>query len=458
MWFLALSAFIGIVAFVGFNRRGGDGLYVRQILLANYLLSYVISGMVHVWRWSPSRGYYEALAGAPPGRDFGVLNAAVGTLLGLVALIVGLYPQKATPRLTKIPVALGALHPRTSLIAGIVVTVTTLVAAVRVQSVAQALDSERIIAVTGGEARYVILASWLPWGIALITLALADRRRGRGEWRNAFLLVAGAIVITGSMLWSGGRGELVFGIFPLLVVFFPLLGRLKWPAVFVGIAALVPIIASQTFARETNQTLPRQLDIWGLIDWQWGRFSMIAWADRFVSLHGHLGGETFFRGVMAVPNSMMHFLRSDLSFGGRSMVEITGAWFKGTSEQIFIVPGLSAELLANYGMWGIIGGYIILGLISGRLSDWFRDTRFEWTRMWLALLATIIVFQAPIAQFEAFFLTIFYDSLPVVFVIMVERYAGRRLLDTSIDRTGGTSQSKKYVKNPSRPTIIQHRR
>lgn len=443
-----------IAAAVYFWRRGGDGLFLRVILIGNYLVSYVISGMVHVWRLGESRGYFDALAGVPAGEGYGLVAAAAATTVGLLALIIGLIPISQRTRRHSHVVSLGRTS-RLSLMVGGLLLVITVAALLRVRGVAAALDSDRIIAVSGGEARFVALAGWLPWAVALIALALVIRTRTTtSAWVNTLILLVSVATILASTMWNGGRAQLVFTVFPLIVAMYPYLGKIRLPLIGAGCLALIPVVTVLTLGREGNPTAPGRLDVGGLIDWQWGRFSMVAWADRYASIHGGiLEGETIIRGLFAVPNAYLHLLRLDVSFGGRSLVEITGEWFRGTSEQIFIVPGLTAELLLNFGMVGVAVGYLLLGWITGRLADWFRDTPFEWTRILIAYLATIIVFQAPVAQFEALFQTIFTDLLIVGPLIILERILyrrerGRRVGIVTAGVTGGTASPRR---EPARP-------
>lgn len=446
-----------LLAILHLHRRGGDGLFLRQLLLVNYFVSYVLSGIIHLQYWGTSRGFYDAMAGSPPGSSGGVVPAAIATAVGLVAVIVGLLPARRSPAVPTAAFALGGTHPRLSIAIGVVVSLIAGAALVRVQGVAAQLNAERIIAVSGGEARFVTLAGWLPWGLCLIALGLASRQTPRRHWWNAVVLVTAVSAIAMSLMWSGSRAGLLFSTFPLLVIMVPLVGRLRTPLILLGSVALAIVVASETLSRQTGPVTSEALDVWSLIDWQWGRFSMIAWADHLTQVHGMLDGETIIRAVFAVPNALLHFLRLDVQFGGRSMVEITGAYFRGSSEQIFIVPGLTPELLANYGMLGVGVGYLMLGLLSGALADWYRDTPFEWTRLWLAYLATVIVFQAPVAQFEAFFQSIVTESLPLVALMALERLARRRQpIEAAADPSPG-SQTMKYVITPRTRTIAQQR-
>lgn len=443
---LVFCALGGVAAAVYFWRRGGDGLFLRVILIGNYLVSYVVSGMVHVWRLGESRGYFDALAGVPAGAGYGLVAAAAATTIGLLALIVGLIPTSERTHRHSHVVALGRTSRRLSLIVGGLLLVITVAALLRVRGVAAALDSDRIIAVSGGEARFVALSGWLPWAVTLIALALVIRTRTvTSAWVNTLILLVSVATILASTMWNGGRAQLVFTVFPLIVAMYPYLGKIRLPLIGAGCLALIPVVTVLTLGREGNPTAPGRLDVGGLIDWQWGRFSMVAWADHYASIHGAiLEGETIIRGFFAVPNAYLHLLRLDVSFGDRSLVEITGEWFRGTPEQIFIVPGLTAELLLNFGMMGVAVGYLLLGWITGRLADWFRDSPFEWTRLLIAYLATIIVFQAPVAQFEALFQTIFTDLLIVGPLIVLERILYRRERDREVGIvtagvTGGTA-------------------
>lgn len=431
---LILTTAINVGAIAYFWRRANDGMWLRVFLLVNYLIDYPISGLAHTLRWSRDRGYYEALSGAPVGAQSGLLTAAVATLVGLLAIIVGLLyvrPRKR-PHEAAAPISLLRDWPRFSWIVTLGIIGVCGASLVKIRSVVSELDAERIIAVDGGNARYVFLAAWLPVGVMMLALLLLRRAEDlTSQFRNVVILFLATGFIAVATSYDGGRAGPLLSAIPLLALFLPHIKRLRVPSLVLGALLLAVFVAVQTQKRvlETNR-----FDFWSLLDWQWGRFSMIAWSERYSTVHGSLHGDTFMSSLLAVPDALAHFLNVQLPFSDYpSAVELTGISLRGTEEAIFIVPGYLAELNLNFGLFGVAVGCLILAILTGKLADLFRDSRFEVERLLIAALASVVVFGTLVAQFEAFFQAVVLGFLPLWGLWLLERMLLSRRNDVPSD-------------------------
>ena len=428
---LGASVVVGVLALIHIWTRGQDGLNLRTWMVANFLLANVVSGFAHVLGWSEERGYYEVLTGDPVGSTSGLVTAGWATFLGSVALWAGLM----VPRLRLIPVrdSRKLVPPRPlvpenlySFAAAHRVTVGGLAlvlagaGALGVSKVVGATTDQtggRIIAVDDGNARFAFLAGWLPWAVTILVLTLASRRRQPGPslW-NTVLLVAGlgGLALGGS--WSGGRSELVYAAFPLLALMLPRINVLRWPFLTAGGIAFTGFMIYTTMHRVGGTTDP-----WSFVDWQWGRFSMAAWADNHTDVHGMLGGETVWSALLNVPLSLLHFAGINVDSPFRSMVEVSGYDLLGGEDQIYVVPGFSAEMLLNFGLVGAIGGYFVLGLVSAIVSDAYNRSRSETNRVLLATMGSTLVFQGIVGQLESFEVFVTLSILPLWGLWVAER-------------------------------------
>lgn len=424
---LVISSALAIAGMVVIHRRGRDGMRLRLIMLVNFFIAHQLSGLAHVLGWSKSRGFYEAMAGSPPGSTTGLVPAAVATLVGTVALMVGLWGRPREVPAPKRPQA-GDSQPwaeRNRLLVlaiGCAMTVVSLWALTKVLAATAGAGSERIIAVSGGNARYVFLADWMPWGLTTVAVGLFNpRRTPLAEIGNAAVLLSVCAAIAASQAWSGGRSSVLFYCVPVLALYLPRMGITRWLAVSLGAVALSIYVWYQTVARAGTG---EPFDLWGLADWQWGRFSMAAWAFKYVGLHGVTHGESYLSGLFVVPASLMHFVGVDLQLPWKPIVALTGQYFRGSEEMNFIVPGSMAELVIGFGWAGVVLGYLVFGWASRLLADAYRHLDRVFAKLLVAALAVQVMSQM-VMQFEALFQGVIMGMLPVWGLALLEWWSSR---------------------------------
>ncbi|WP_195849220.1 hypothetical protein [Arsenicicoccus cauae] len=434
---MVITLMLGLLGILYFHRRGGDGMWLRQILVADFVVSYPISGLVHVWPLSTDRGYYDAIAGGVPGATTGLVRAAVACLLAELTLMIALAAFARPPATRGRPVWAWAQRDRVlASLMGAALASAAGFALLRVMRHASALNAERVVEVPPGEARYVFLASWFPWAVTLLALVITSRRTTPAStvW-NALVLTGAMGGVFFSFAWSGGRAEtMVYGI-PIIALLLPRLKVLRAPYAIGGAILGALFIMSKTLART------KDFEVWGLLDWQWGRFSMVAWADDYARTFGYVGGETLANGYLNVPWAIAHFVGLAPPMEGvRSIVQLSGSAFVGDTEKTHIVPGMVSELYINFGLPGVIVGHVILGVVASLVADWFRDAAGEMEKVLAAYLGSVILFETVVAQSGAFLPYAIQSGLPLWGFWLIERArrrAATRDHDTSSisDRT-----------------------
>lgn len=433
---LTASAVVGILALIHIRTRDRvDGLNLRLFMVLNFLLANVVSGFAHVLGWSKDRGFYEVLSGDPVGSTSGLTTAAWATFLASCALWAGLvvprprlFPardgSREVPRRPLAPENLYSFAAAHRVSVGglaLVLAAAGGVGLIRVMGATTDQTGGRIISVDGGNARYAFLAGWLPWAVTLLVLAFAARRRATGQavW-NTLLLVGGLAALAVSATWNGGRAEIAYVAFPLLAIMLPRISILRWPLIVAGAVAMVVFVVATT-----SQRVGATTDPWSFIDWQWGRFSMSAWASNHTALHGSLHGETIWSALINVPLALLHLGGVSVDNPFRSMVQVSGYDLLGGEDQIYVVPGFSAEMLLNFGLVGVVAGYFLLGIFSAVVSDAYSRSRSETNRVLLATVGSTLVFQGIVGQLESFEVFVTLSILPLWALWVAERLFAR---------------------------------
>lgn len=395
----------------------------RSIIIAMYLVVNVASGVAHLSRLEASnRGYYDLLA-----QPAGILVATLASVIGLVALCLGCMkgirraPQAVAPspailRKTAVPLFVVAL--------AMLPLVASALAAIR--TYAATLDTERIISLDGGLARLGFLSQWSTWVISFFFLAICATRIARSRLMLGILLLVSCALIVSSLSWTGGRAIAVMMCLPLVLAIWPILGKLRG---VLALALSVGALAYSAFliANRTANYASNNLGLVSAIDWQLGRFSMMGFADEFVSRNGYLLGETFLSGILSVPFGILKLLGlTDGIALPRTITEVTGDHLLGSSSVTFVVPGMSAELYINFGFLGIVLGYYLLGRLVSIVDDAYASTPDMSLKFGLAYVGVLLVFCTVSSQSGAIFSYGLFTGLPVAVLIAWRISAARR--------------------------------
>ncbi|WP_341746615.1 O-antigen polymerase [Dermatophilus congolensis] len=428
---LTLTGIASILIAAHLYKRGHDGLCLRTWLVIDFAITYVVSGLIHLTgTLSTSRGFYEAIPNNPYSNDTGLLQAALTTPLALSALTIGLlirWRRNNTPT-NSATYSMATSHPILTLTAGLTLTTAAAIGSIRIRGHLANSAGERVIGVDGGMARYAFLASWMPWGVLLLALwSITRRKNPAADMRNALIMAACTGIIAVNSSWTGGRVDIVVFSLPLLILVLPWIRGLRTPLLIAGAGGALAVIYNQTISRAGVTSF----DVPALLDWQWGRFSMVAWAARFATEHNYLNGETLMSGFLTVPAALLHFAGVPTQTW-RSIVQYSGWWFSGSEELIFTVPGMTAELFINHGYIGVAIGYLILGLVTSLIADTYRHCRTELGRALLIYIAAILLFQTVTAQSGATTPLIIMTGAPLIGLATLETFC--RWYDTTHTR------------------------
>jgi oligosaccharide repeat unit polymerase len=407
-------------------------LNFRTLLLLNYVLVVDVSGIVHLSAVPDApRGFYDLLADiGDPGIELGVYASFLG-LAGLV--VASLQKLPAAPAKDVSLSAPWLVREEKFLVAFLVLALVPLgiISTMQLQAYADASGTERIIALTDGNARTSYFSNWLTWGVSFLAVAVAGSRAGRGRLM-VFLVGAGAtLAITAALAWTGGRSIIIVMVLPIVLVLLPRLRGVRWlavPAAAVAAASYM-ISISQTRSASTGGF---NFATW--LDWEWGRFSMIGFAQKSMEVHGPLYGETFLAGLSNVFLGIfrlvgMYIPNPDL----RTSTELSGELILSSSDQLYVVPGLTAELFLNFGLVGVALGFYFLGRITSWADRKFLEAPTVLAKLTFAYVGTLLVFRTVAADSGSILSYLIYSGFPLIIAALCSKVA-RRMAATRTER------------------------
>jgi uncharacterized membrane protein len=97
-----------------------------------------------------------------------------------------------------------------------------------------------------------------------------------------------------------------------------------------------------------------------------------------------------------------------------------------SSSAIYIVPGLSAELFINFGVGGILFGYLALGLLVGWIDTKFAKSQTIILQLFWAYVGTIFAFYGVVSNGEAVISLVLLRGAPLVVMGAISHLSNRR--------------------------------
>lgn len=409
---LIIVAGTGLATAVAMAIGMRSALNLRSVLIVVYVVVNPLSGVVHLLALRPdSRGYYDILSQRGTAS---LLVPVLFTALGLVALLAATrirrpISERAAPR------QLVSRDRKFLLVTGLVLLPFTVQATLQINNYAGTVDSERVVALTGGLARVGFLAQWNVFALSFLALWLCSSWWGRSEARRVVVLGTTLVLIALSLSWSGGRAIVLIMGLPLLLSQLEFVRRLKWPlAVVLSVAAFAYTAVLTNTRALANRG--QSFNVLDAIDWQFGRFSMLGFANEYVSGAGEglLAGSTFLAGALTVPNAILSLLGLPTVPTPPSSTELSGQFFLSTDDLVYIVPGFSAELFMNFGLFGAVLGYYLLGRIVALVDDRARCSRSTLQHYCLSYVGVVLIVCVIPSESRAVYNYLLFTGLPVI--------------------------------------------
>lgn len=424
---LTFFTLTGCAAIVWVVRKAPRKLSFQVLVVVNFVVINLLSGVMHILDLGSRRGYYDAVRALDP-QQFGHLILIQG--VGLLGLCVGLLVTRESEAVVR-PTSQRLSHFDRLLLAftTVIIFPIALIGVMRIREYASTLEvfGGRIISVDGGMARYAFLSQWLVWCVifSLIWLAYGSAQRSA---RFAFVTTTvGVVIIAASLSWTGGRSIALVFTLPLIVVMWPLFRKssaILFTSIVIAPVAILLYLSRLSGQRAATARLGAG-NVADWIDWEWGRFSMLGFGVDYVDKYGYLFGET----ILTSAARVVGFVFAD-SGGSRSSAQIAGAEILNSDTARYLAPGFSFEMYVNFGMLGVFAGYFAVAWVCKNIDQRIAAGDSVISQLFWAYLGTLVVFRVLPGEPSALLQFLFYSGAPLIVVVTLS-YLARRSRNSS---------------------------
>lgn len=408
-------------------------LSFSTLLVVSFSFVYPISGLIHiVFKDNFYRGYFDAVNGVVIGSALrSNLNVTLIVYIAALSLLAGIKLYK------KPNTQLKSNHKvRTSyssaIYFGLFLFFLGLFSTYTLYQNLGIYEINRLIIfnISDGMGRYVFFSYWLAWGVSLIYLRKLYTAPIKSDLISSILLISCALIITLNLTWTGGRSIAVLLTLPLIYV-----SLLKHPS-YLRFSAPIYIIGALVYIAwlsivRADSFYYNDVSITNLIDWHFGRYSMVAHAVDYTSRSGFLLGQTFFSALASLIQSPLNFLGIDTPFlGDSSAVSIIGYDLTGVRSTVHIVPGILAETFLNFGILGVAPTFFAIGYfcraIDYRIKSEINSSLYG--SIFYAYLGCSLSITLLNGTIQALLSGVFYAGLPLLFFFAVRKFLEKNIM------------------------------
>ncbi|WP_104063809.1 O-antigen polymerase [Arthrobacter sp. 4R501] len=409
---LGLYSIGGFIISQYIARRLGRFLNFRTLVILNYIIVNLVSGIVHLSQVEgATRGYFDIVNAS----DDATFNATVGSMIGLMALCAACLHKlpAADFKPTELPEPwLVPGEQRFLFLTTAVMLPITIYATMQIQSYVESIEATRVIALDDGLARWSFLSNWFVWAISFLAILMISGKAGKNRIFSLIVTAGAVMAMVASLAWTGGRSVIIVMILPLILIALPRLRGVRWLAVPAGVVAAVSYIITVT---ENRSSTDAGFNVTTWLDWEWGRYSMTGFASEYVHDNGYALGESFLAGAMSVLLGVLRLVGLPISNPPlRTSTQMSGEYFLYSRSEVFIVPGLNAELFMNFGLVGIVVGCFVLGRITAWADSKYQASQTVLTRLAFAYVGTLLVFRTVAADSGSIYSYVLYVGAPLL--------------------------------------------
>ncbi|WP_155829512.1 oligosaccharide repeat unit polymerase [Gordonia alkanivorans] len=418
---LVVLNIICLSTLVVIKRKRATLVTFQSLLVLVFWTSVPVSGVAHMINDDRGLGFYNLVDSLAGNVDF--IRALLAATAGTIAICgtVSFMPSVSVTT-GEVDGNLRALQVEqtngTSLLLigfGTMLLVPSVFSIIKIKTYAESTGMARVTLIEGGAAKYAFMSHWFAWAATFIAVGFICLPRLRGTWfRSAISLIAIAS-IAWSLSWSGGRSVLVIMTLPLIVVVAGVLKRKTWVVALPVGLVLAYLSARATSSRSEGYVNESAFSTLSLLDWQWGRFSMLGFGSRVVEDDGFLMGETLYAGLRTIPDAIAKLVLTEpVVTSARLSTAVTGEKLLGNADQRYIVPGLPAELYMNFGIVGVFVGLAFLSYLVTRAERQFTTATHVADRIFWSYLCVVLIFCTIPAHSAAILNYLVFSGAPVL--------------------------------------------
>jgi oligosaccharide repeat unit polymerase len=404
------------------------GFYNYSILIRIlFLVVYVLSGLCHLILLKDERGFFDSYLYAKmfPNSFYNLQSALLLTLFYFVLTSV----QSQITQLKRHSVINSIFQNRTFLLYGILLLFIGIVASLALSGAVNTAVIERGRELPKGIAKFVFISTWFGWGITFIVFALLKKYK-LSNLNSAIIFYVAVILIVLNVMWMGGRSAIVLLNLPL---FFVLVFLRKKLFKKIALSLLVPFIFYVSYISDVRKEgyQNNETSINQVIDWEFGRFSMLPYSMNFVDRKDYLFGAPYFDAIIKTLASPIYFLGGGAEFVGKSegstVYEVGNDLFYH-GDITYVVPGAIPEAYMNFGIVGIIFIALIFGIISKYIDLlMFRNIGRPYHFIFYAYVGSVLCFNFFNSTFFAFLNYLTFTGAPLVLMFVLSNLLYVRL-------------------------------
>lgn len=448
---LVIQNFACIVSVGYLVAKYRSAVVFRTILIIVYWTSIPLSGVAHIANPSRGSGFYDMFDSIDAYRS--IYQAAITSTFATIAICaVALLAPPTRARHTSgysNPVSStrgGWEYTKRQAIYGTVLLVPSILGLAQIRRYAEESGAARVTSISDGTAKYAFMSHWFAWAISLLVLAALVAMPSRNRWIRITIILVGIAAIAWSLSWSGGRSVVIIMALPLILCASEILGRnsryLYGPLALIFLSVLI----ENADARSQGYQNRDAFSILSLLDWQWGRFSMLGFSQTYTQENGFLLGETLVAGVWSVPLAILKILGLNLENGPRLSTTLTGEQLLGDGRQTYIVPGLPAEFYMNFGIPGVVVGIVVIAWLVCAAERKYQESATVTKKLAWAYIATCLIFCTIPAHSASVFNYVLFSGAPLLLLLVIRE--GRP------EQNPRRKQEKLQVEHARRPLSI----
>ena len=423
VWLLGAAAALALYCVL----RTRSLLNPYSLALISFAVCYPLSAVVHFLRDQRElRGYYQL--GALSGQHNAYVYASLAlVLLALVAFWLGLGVRTGAPKPVK---------PKPAVASALLLTVSGLFfVAVGLLGVVWLLEGEDIYdvlttvdrsryTVGGGTARYAFLSHWYSWGVIFLLLAWVIRGRILSSFRQRVAFGAALFLLPVTIFYVGGRAYIFvwFATFILVLRHFTVrLSRLFIAALLLGYV-VIALTISQQRAGAYRGIQPAYIGdyLTDIVDWEYGRFSMIGAGIELVDARGHGWGESTLFGLVYVVAMPYHYFRAPLPIQQPQPAFATMTNYLTGSQLGHIVPGAISDLYYDFGVFGVAVGCYLLGRFVRFAGARYENSHYTGSICFWAYTAVVLAVWTLPLSLTGWVAAVVTDGVPPICLVILE--------------------------------------